>query len=428
MRGGGEVQPAAGGEIEAAGDRAGDHGRPGLAIAACPRSPTARPCRSGSRRGGAGRRRGRAGRGRGRRAPKSASARREATNTAGPGRAPAPPPSRRTGSRRPPAGRHGPRRPPRAGRRRQAPIRRIPRQVRVHVGHAEGQMLGLGSGRRGLELGQRLAQGGDTRISSLALGTPAPRLVGRGGLGRGGLPVTVRSPPTPNPSPQGGGETQRVAQQTCWRDRMCCRRTHEKSAAWLALLTGGEFCLYKNKIRTSQVAQNRTQPSLNRRPDPAACRAAATARAARPWTAAPPRRPRARGTSRAPPGTRLRRRLEEQRMAAPVARQHLAPDQPALLQPDDHRAHGRLVDAERGRQRHLRDAGIGADQGQHAERSRREVEIPERRLRTRRRSWPARGAPGSRRRSAARRNRSAAPPASPGILRFSARVRIFFMP
>ena len=67
-----------------------------------------------------------------------------------------------------------------------------------------------------------------------------------------------------------------------------------------------------------------------------------------------------------------------ERLIAPVARQHLAPDQSALLELEDHRAHGRFVDAEGGSQRHLRDAGIGPDQGEHPERARREVETLER--------------------------------------------------
>ena len=76
----------------------------------------------------------------------------------------------------------------------------------------------------------------------------------------------------------------------------------------------------------------------------------------------------------------LRGALEVERVAAPVARQHLAPDQSPLLQAYHHRAHGRLVDAEGGGQHHLRDARIGAYQRQHAERAGREVEAGQRRL------------------------------------------------
>src|SRR5581483_2458882 len=77
---------------------------------------------------------------------------------------------------------------------------------------------------------------------------------------------------------------------------------------------------------------------------------------------------------------RLGRRLQIERMAAPVARQHLAAHEPSPLEPHDHRAHGRLVDAEAGGQRHLRDARIGPDQGQHAERARGQIETGKRGL------------------------------------------------
>ena len=109
----------------------------------------------------------------------------------------APPPSGRTGSRRPPAGRRGRPRPPRGGRRR--PSR----------GPADGpapparRATGAGASAPGAAVSS-LATAWRRAAMRTARGFPPP-LWGR--VGDGGEPQTsaVVDPPTPNPSPQGGG-------------------------------------------------------------------------------------------------------------------------------------------------------------------------------------------------------------------------------
>ena len=258
VRGGRQVQPAAGGEIEAARDRAGDHGRPGLAIAGCPRSPRAHPCRCWSRRGGAGRRRGRAGRGRGRRACRSR---------------PAPAARRRTrpgrGAQRSAAAVKANRKPNAAGR---SPWAAAATSCRTPQARPWDPASGRAS--RARRAGRCWVSVPDAAVSSLASawrkaamrGFPArlwdspPPLWGRVREGGTAEPSAVGFPPPLTPPHKGegkppGGKALTLHNKPVGATRQCCRRNAWEIRGFAGSIDGAESSAnYKNKIRTRQVA------------------------------------------------------------------------------------------------------------------------------------------------------------------------------